>query len=59
MRKEYEDVGLEAAYLPHDLKHYGVRSWTREDVWGAILGVVGASIFVGYVIGFIVGRFPQ
>jgi hypothetical protein len=44
------NVGLEAGRLPDDLKNYRSH-WTIEDVWGAIFGIVGASLLIGYVIG--------
>ncbi|HZR03862.1 MAG TPA: hypothetical protein VFA81_11880 [Burkholderiales bacterium] len=49
---EYEsgNVGLEAGLLPDDLKGFGIIR-SKEDFWGALIGVIGASIFIGFLLG--------
>ena len=53
--RQYDNVGSEAAWLPDDLKNYGAVR-TKEDFWGALIGVIGASIFIGYLIGVLSSR---
>jgi len=61
MKKQYEDVGLEAGALPADLKHYGLqRDYAQYEVLRYRRDHTDAMICIGivlFVLGVVVGKF--